>query len=256
MMTGMQWHKLAGSAALTLTLLGGPAAQALTLQQIRGDLTTYTVATVDLRRDDLRLHWINPTTGQPYLTFAQLRERLRKAGDRALFLTNSGIYAPGYRPLGLHVEGGEELIPPNFARTGGNFALLPNGVFWVKGDQAGISETAEYVSQKLQPDYATQSGPLLLRRGNIHPSFNKGSSSFKVRSGVGVCSDGRVRFAVSNAPVNFYAFAVFYRDTLHCPDALYLDGSISAYAVPATNTQLANFAGIWSVTQPLPQASP
>ncbi|MDO4262832.1 MAG: phosphodiester glycosidase family protein [Deinococcus sp.] len=231
-------------------LLGGSAAQALTLQQIRGGLTSYTVATVDLRRDQLRLHWLNPTTRQPYQTFAQLRERLRKEGDRALFLTNSGIYAPGYKPLGLHVEGRRELVPLNFARTGGNFALVPNGVFWVDGDQAGVTETGEYVAQKLRPEYASQSGPLLLRRGHVHPSFNEASTSFKLRSGVGVCSDGRVRFAISNAPVNFYAFAVFFRDTLRCPDALYLDGSISAYATPDTDTQVVNFAGIWSVALP------
>ncbi|WP_229838996.1 phosphodiester glycosidase family protein [Deinococcus piscis] len=238
------------SGALAVGLLLSSPAQALTLQQIRGGLSTYTVATVDLSRDTLRLHWINPTTGQPYQTFGQLRERLRKEGDRALFLTNSGIYAPGYKPLGLHVEGGRALVPLNFARTGGNFALLPNGVFWVSGTKAGVSETGEYVAQKLNPQYATQSGPLLLRRGQVHPSFDPKSTSFKLRSGVGVCSDGRVRFAISNAPVNFYAFAVFFRDTLRCPDALYLDGSISAYATPGTDTQLANFAGMWSVSMP------
>ncbi|ADY26990.1 Protein of unknown function DUF2233, periplasmic [Deinococcus proteolyticus MRP] len=249
------WYAGLLYAAMLCGLLAGSSAQALTLQQIRGGLTTYTVATVDLRRDDLRLHWINPTTGQPYQTFAQLRERLRKEGDRALFLTNSGIYAPGYKPLGLHVEGGRELVPLNFARTGGNFALLPNGVFWVDGGRAGVSETGEYVAQKLRPQYATQSGPLLLRRGQVHPSFSEKSTSFKLRSGVGVCSDGRVRFAVSNAPVNFYAFAVFFRDVLRCPDALYLDGSISAYATPDTDTQLANFAGMWSVSLPAPSRS-
>ncbi|WP_261664654.1 phosphodiester glycosidase family protein [Deinococcus sp. Marseille-Q6407] len=241
-------------ATLGLAFVGlAPTAPALTLQQVRGGLSSYTVAAVDLRRDDLRLHWLNPTTGQPYLTFAQLRERLRKEGSRALFMTNSGIYAPGFKPLGLHVEQGREEVPLNFARTGGNFAWQPNGVFWVDGRRAGVTETDEYVSRRLHPQYAAQSGPLLVRRGQLPPSFDPHSTSFKLRSGVGVCSDGRVRFAVSNAPVNFYAFAIFFRDTLHCPDALYLDGSISAYATPGTDTQLANFAGIWSVAAPVPR---
>nr|WP_156953169.1 phosphodiester glycosidase family protein [Deinococcus frigens] len=209
----------------------------------------YTVAEVDLNTDRLELHWLNPTTGQPYASFSQVQGRLRKMGREMLFATNSGIYAPGLRPLGLHVEGGRALVPINNARSGGNFALLPNGVFWIKGKQAGVTETQAYRRLDPQPTFATQSGPLLLAGGQVHPAFNKGSSSFKVRSGVGVCADGRVRFAVSAGPVNFYAFAVFFRDRLKCPDALYLDGSISAYATPESNTQLLDFAGIWTVSR-------
>ncbi len=241
-------------------LLGQLPAQALTVTQFRashnrsseqnryGEAGRYVVAAVDLRKDRLRLHWVNPTTGQSYQTFAQLRERLRKEGTPALFLTNSGIYAPGFKPLGLHIEGGRELVGINWARSGGNFALLPNGIFWVDGEKAGVLETHEYAAQHLRPQYAAQSGPLLLRGGQVHPEFRAASDSFKLRSGVGVCSDGKVRFAVSQTPVNFYSFAVFFRDTLRCPDALYLDGSISAYATPTTDTQLVSFAGIWSVS--------
>ena len=65
---------------------------------------------------------------------------------------------------------------------------------------------------------------------------------------MGVCAGGKVRFAISAGPVNFYTFATFFRDKLGCPDALYLDGSISAYATPDTDTQFAEFAGIWAVT--------
>ncbi|MFC6592154.1 hypothetical protein ACFP81_09170 [Deinococcus lacus] len=54
---------------------------------------------------------------------------------------------------------------------------------------------------------------------------------------------------VSETPVNFYSFATFFRDRLRCPDALYLDGTISAYAAGPVNTQIAEFAGMWSVTQ-------
>jgi uncharacterized protein YigE (DUF2233 family) len=127
--------------------------------------------------------------------------------------------------------------------------LLPNGVFWVKGARAGVTETRRYAALNVQPTFATQSGPLLLQNGQVHPAFNRSGTSFKLRSGVGVCRDGRVRFAVSAGPVNFYSFAVFFRDTLGCPDALYLDGSISAYATGSRSTQLADFAGIWSVSR-------
>lgn len=232
-----------------LLMLCSPASQAFELNKVVSGGMLYTVAEVDLTRDRLELHWLNPTTGQPYASFAQVQGRLNKRGRDMLFATNSGIYAPGLRPLGLHVEGGKTLVPVNNARSGGNFALLPNGVFWVRGRQAGVTETQAYRRLAPQPAFATQSGPLLLAGGQVHPAFNKGSPSFKVRSGVGVCSDGRVRFVVSAGPINFYAFAVFFRDRLNCPDALYLDGSISAYATPENNTQLADFAGIWTVSR-------
>lgn len=35
-------------------------------------------------------------------------------------------------------------------------------------------------------------------------------------------------FAISEEPVNLYEFATMFRDTLHCPDALFLDGAISS----------------------------
>lgn len=209
----------------------------------------YTVATLDPARDRLELHWKNAATGQPYRTLEEVTRQLGKAGKRVVFATNSGIYAPGLRPLGLHVERGQTLVELNGARSGGNFALRPNGVFWIRGARAGVTETDAYRRLKVQPTFATQSGPLLVEGGRLHPAFNKGSSSFKLRSGVGVCRNGQVRFAVSAGPVNFYSFAVFFRDVLRCPDALYLDGSISAYATPDADTQLVEFAGIWTVSR-------
>ncbi|QBY10400.1 hypothetical protein E5F05_18130 [Deinococcus metallilatus] len=236
-------------SVLVLPLTACSKAGGLDVRRVNAGGMLYTVAAVDLKRDNLRLHWKNPATGQPYRTFEEVAARLRKDGEQMLFATNSGIYAPGLEPLGLHVEQGKTLVGLNKARSGGNFALLPNGVFWVKGDRAGVTETQAYRRLDIQPTFATQSGPLLVQGGQLHPAFNKASSSFKVRSGVGVCRDGRVRFAVSAGPVNFHSFAVFFRDVLGCPDALYLDGSISAYATPDTNTQLADFAGIWTVSR-------
>lgn len=236
-------------AFMFLTLTSCSVAHGAKVAQVVGGGMVYTVATVEPGKDRLQLHWLNPTTGQPYRTFEQVTARLKKQGQTVLFATNSGIYAPGPKPLGLHVEKGETLVRVNNARSGGNFALLPNGIFWVKGNQAGVTETQAYKRLDPRPDDATQSGPLLVQGGKLHPAFNKSGTSFKVRSGVGVCQDGKIRFAVSAGPVNFYSFAVFFRDTLKCPDALYLDGSISAYYTPDTNTQLVEFGGIWTVSK-------
>ncbi|WP_309571740.1 phosphodiester glycosidase family protein [Deinococcus sp.] len=242
-------RRSASHTLLLLLALLGTSGKALDIRMVRGPGMTYTVASIKPGSDHLRLHWLNPTTDAPYGTFAELRERLRKEGRTLLFATNSGIYAPGPKPLGLHIEGGRTLVALNNARSGGNFALLPNGVFWLSGRRAGVTETQAYRRLALKPDFATQSGPLLVQGGTIHPEFRASGTSFKVRSGVGVCQDGQVRFVISAGPVNFYSFAVFFRDTLRCPDALYLDGSISAYATPGTNTQLMEFAGIWSVSR-------
>ncbi len=236
-------------ALLLLPLSACTQTQASTVVRVTGGDMRYTVATVDPAQDNLELRWINPTTGAPYRTFAEVQARLAKEGKTMLFATNSGIYAPGLKPLGLHVEGGKTLVPLNNARHGGNFALLPNGVFWVRGKQAGVTETQAYRAANLNPTYATQSGPLLVQAGRLHPEFNRAGTSFKVRSGVGVCEGGKIKFAISAGPVNFYTFAVFFRDELGCPDALYLDGSISAYATPDTDTQLRDFAGIWTVSR-------
>ena len=39
----------------------------------------------------------------------------------------------------------------------------------------------------------------------------------------------------SEAPVNFHEFATMFRDVLRCPDALFLDGTISSLHAPKLN---------------------
>ncbi|WP_425147001.1 phosphodiester glycosidase family protein [Deinococcus sp.] len=234
---------------LLLSLLLTTSAHALQSTEVKAGGQLYAVVTVQPGQDALRLSW-KGLDGQPYGTVAALKSALAKQGKTLLFATNSGIYAPGLRPLGLHVQRGETLVPLNRARSGGNFALLPNGVFWVRGKQAGVSESRAYERLNLAPDFASQSGPLLVQGGRIHPSFTAGSSSLKLRSGVGVCAGGAVKFAVSEGAVNFYDFAKFFRDALGCPDALYLDGSISTFYTPERgDSQLIAYAGIWAVVK-------
>ncbi len=83
---------------------------------------------------------------------------------------------------------------------------------------------------KVRPDcaFATQSGPMLVIAGDLHPRFLPKSDSRHIRNGVGVSADGqRAVFAISDAPVTFHEFGTFFRDVLGLPDALFLDGSIS-----------------------------
>jgi uncharacterized protein YigE (DUF2233 family) len=119
-------------------------------------------------------------------------------------------------------------VPLNTTNGTGNFYLKPNGVFLVSEKGARIVESSEYSGLGEQVLLATQSGPLLVRGGKIHPAFNATSASRIIRNGVGVPSPDVAVFAISDAPVNFYEFATLFRDVLQCPDALFLDGVISS----------------------------
>jgi uncharacterized protein YigE (DUF2233 family) len=140
--------------------------------------------------------------------------------------TNAGIFEPGFTPTGLLVSGGKELRPLERAAGAGNFFLQPNGVFALSDRGAAVIETSEYEPAGVRE--ATQSGPLLLRRGALHPQFNEGSPNRALRSGVGVRGDRTVVLAISRDDVNLWTFAALFRDELKCSDALYLDGVISA----------------------------
>jgi uncharacterized protein YigE (DUF2233 family) len=147
------------------------------------------------------------------------------------FAMNAGMYLPDSSPQGLYIEGGTTIAPLNTRDAKGlNFYLKPNGVFTVAADgHAAVVETSRFVSS---PDiaYATQSGPMLVIYGKMHPTFAENGTSLYVRNGVGVRADGTVVFAISLTPVSFGRLARLFRDALECPDALYLDGFVSALA--------------------------
>lgn len=178
----------------------------------------------------LSMFW-KRTDGTPYATIQGLRQELESKGKKLLFATNGGIYSKSYTPLGLYIENGKRYYKLNKGKGGGNFFLRPNGVFYITKKGATVVDTRNY-KPKGKVLHAVQSGPLLVKRGKLHPRFLKTSNSLYVRNGVGVDRMGRVVFAISNLPVNFHDFATLFRDKLDAPDALYLDGSISAMYAP------------------------
>jgi uncharacterized protein YigE (DUF2233 family) len=141
---------------------------------------------------------------------------------------NAGMYRQDYSPLGLYVANGQQQHRINLATGYGNFYLKPNGVFLVSASGAHLVPSTEYNSLQEAVVLATQSGPLLVQNGALNPLFDPHGTSKYVRNGVGVINTREVVFAISDEPVNFYDFAALFRDQLHCPDALYLDGSISS----------------------------
>ncbi|MCB5177760.1 phosphodiester glycosidase family protein [Microvirga lenta] len=199
---------------------------------VRSAGNEFAVCTVDLRRHQVRLFWRDPD-GQAYGSFSRLLSGPK--GSELLFAMNGGMYDEQLAPVGLYVENGREFKRANTAGGPGNFHMKPNGIFFVKGNRAGVLETSRYLRQKIKPDFATQSGPMLVINGRIHPKFSENGTSRKIRNGVGVCGQHTVVFAISNQPVTFHEFASFFRDELDCPNALFLDGSISSLYSPELN---------------------
>jgi uncharacterized protein YigE (DUF2233 family) len=208
----------------------------------------YQTADIDLQKADLKLYW-KKADGTLYSTLTAVRNAL---GATFLFATNSGIYSTDFKPLGLEIERGKILVPLNKSHAStGNFYMQPNGVFVITSKGGQVMETREYAAARPAGVLeAAQSGPLLLRKGVINGKFASDSRSVKIRSGVGVNSAGHVVFALSEDRVDFYDFAVFFRDQLLCPDALYLDGTISTFldADGFDPIQLVWFAGIWAAS--------
>jgi uncharacterized protein YigE (DUF2233 family) len=187
------------------------------------------VVRADLGSHRIALHWRRPD-GKPFDDLASLHRFLAERGERPIAITNAGIFGDE-APIGLHVEGGRTLHPINLRDGPGNFYMKPNGVFLLDDAGARIVESSRYDGRGVR--LATQSGPLLLDGGRVHPAFAPRSRHALIRSGVGVRSPREVLFAVSRDAITFHAFARFFADALACRDALYLDGTISRLYAPS-----------------------
>lgn len=171
------------------------------------------------------LHWKDGETA--FGSLGAVERHLTQQGRTPLLTMNAGMYEADLSPVGLFIAGGRTLHPLNTRSGSGNFYMKPNGVFFISGRKAGIMETRAFARSGRKTDLATQSGPLLVMGGKIHPRFQADGDSRKIRNGVGVRKDGTVVFAISRQGISFGQFARLFLYTLHCPDALYLDGSVS-----------------------------
>ena len=189
----------------------------------------YVVCSFDLAKDDLRMFW-RDGEGEPYNRFDALADDLMGRGLTLAFAMNGGMYGEDFSPVGLYVEEGKELAPVNTKTVTGapaqipNFYKQPNGIFYLDGKTAGVRATEAYLAAPPAAHFATQSGPMLLIDGKIHPAFIENSTDLKQRDGVGVSSPTEVHFAISEGGVNLYDFARFFREKLGCDNALFLDG--------------------------------
>jgi uncharacterized protein YigE (DUF2233 family) len=153
-----------------------------------------------------------------------------------VFAVNGGMFDSDGQPIGYFVQAGERGQALNRNAGPGNFHMKPNGVFF--GDAAGAwrvldSETF-YREITDRPQFGTQSGPILLVNGELHPDIAADGESLKVRNAVGVDGQGRAHFVLSAEAISFGRLARFYRDELGIADALFLDGQVSQLWDPAS----------------------
>lgn len=193
----------------------------------------FIVCTYDARRQDLRLFSRAPAGG--YLrSFEAVQRELGPEAERVRFAMNAGMFNDAGAPIGLYVENGDEQKSISLTEGPGNFHLKPNGVFWQGQDGAlHIDVSEDYAVAVPDARWATQSGPMLLIDGEMHPRIADDGASRFIRNGVGVRDPHTAYFVISTGFVSFGRFARFFRDELHCRDALFLDGTVSSLWAPS-----------------------
>lgn len=190
--------------------------------------------TIDPQNQSIAFFW-KDTSGQNLRNFQQLKSMLNDQGKELAFAMNGGMYNKDFSPQGLYIENGEILADIDTVTEGyGNFYLQPNGIFYLTNDYQAVVTTTDEFENIGQIKYATQSGPMLVIDGKLHPKFNEGSSNVHIRNGVGILPNGHLLFVMSKEKINFFDFATYFKEN-GCKHALYLDGFVSKAFLPAKN---------------------
>jgi prepilin-type processing-associated H-X9-DG protein len=152
---------------------------------------------------------------------------------KVAFAMNAGMYDESGRPIGLTIVEGRQVHKIALRAGGGNFGMKPNGVFLVRRDGRAEIVTSEKFKPGGNIRLATQSGPMLVVDGKLHPAFKPNGDSIYIRNAVGIAPSGKPLFVISTDPVSFGRMARFFRDGLKSRNALYFDGSVSSLWDPA-----------------------
>lgn len=190
----------------------------------------FTVHIADPKKGNLEMHW-KDSSGKPHRSFRSVKKELEKKGQKLIFAMNGGMYEEDRSPVGLYIENGKELNRINLKKGKGNFYTMPNGVLYVLKDGTADISVSDTIPDVSKIRFATQSGPMLVVRGEIPKKYGKNSPLRKIRNGVGLLSDGRLIFAMNRKELNLHEFASFFKKR-GCRNALYLDGTISSVYLP------------------------
>ncbi len=214
-----------------LIFLAGPVV-AVECRETEHAGNRYAICEVDLAREELRL-FLDDSEGAKHGSFSSVNEALSTGGKKLSFGMNAGMYHEDRSPVGLYLENGTQAQRLITSDGPGNFGLLPNGVFCIGNKRADVIESRAFAKKPRNCTFASQSGPMLVIDGALHPRFLIDSTSQYIRNGVGVSEDEQTAiFAISRDTVTFHEFGSFFRDALKTPNALYFDGNISRLYAP------------------------
>lgn len=165
-------------------------------------------------------------------TLGNLKKHIETQNGKVQCLMNAGMFKKDFSPQGLFIENGKMLTVADNSEGVGNYYLHPNGRFYVTdNDYAFVCPTGNCV-KRTDIAFATQSGPMLVIDGKLHPAFKEGSTNLNIRNGVGILPNGNVLLAISDKEINLYDFAMFFKNA-GCKNALYLDGFVSRAYIPS-----------------------
>lgn len=160
------------------------------------------------------------------------------------FLINASISDTLCNPIGLFIKNQQVIQPVNLQDGVGNFYLKPNGALLFTSDKAIICESAD-IPLYNDIQLGIQSGPMLLVNGAVHAKFNISSTNKLIRCGVGSYSntngDNFIVFAISNTPISFYEFSMYFLNKFDCKQAICLESNNCVMAFPNSTGPDENF---------------
>lgn len=189
--------------------------------------------TVNPKKLKVEFYWKNQE-GENFKNAENLKVELTKQKRELVFATNGGMYKKDSSPQGLYIENKVKKVEIDTTQGEGNFYLKPNGVFYITTNTTPIICLTNDFTDNGKIKYATQSGPMLVINGKIHPAFKENSTNLNIRNGVGILPNNEIVFAMSKKEINFYQFAEYFKK-LGCLNALYLDGFVSRTYLPEKN---------------------
>ena len=203
-----------GVVAGALLALGLPgAAGAADCDKLDHDGQGYAVCTVTADEEPRLGLWLYDGRGRPLNHFGSLRKHL--GGQTLLFAMNAGMYHSDYAPVGLFRSGEEVHGAVVTGEGGGNFGLLPNGVFCTGGKtpfqviesrRFSTSAPVGFPSVQIAAASSVQSVAIVLQRDCTRSAIDPGkrwTAGVSLKAATNFSGSSSAMRRASSVPVRF-----------------------------------------------------